>query len=215
MSPSSKKALSIGLLLLAAAALSRAEKIRNHFDSDALLQAPAFFDFLVLGAPGASDWKVTGGFNPPSAPNHVTQTVNARPADSIAVALRRNSVFQDGTWSVAIMRGRARGGIVFRMASEKDFLVLLLDAASGDARLSVYRDGRPAELAHGTAKIAEEWGFLKIDASAAKVSAQWNGAPLLEATDPRPAAGRAGMATAGPGLASFDEFVLDPAEEKR
>ena len=213
MSRSSKKVLAVGLLLLAAAAWSRAEKLRNHFDSDALLQPPAFFDFLVLGTPGAADWKVTGGFNPPSAPNHVTQTVTARPADSIAVAVRRNSVSQDGTWSIAIMRGQARGGIVFRMTSKRDFLVLLLDAESGDARLSVYRDGQPTELARGTARIVEEWGFLKIVASAGKISAQWNGAPLLEATDPRPAAGRAGMATAGSGLASFDEFVLEPAEK--
>ena len=77
MSRSSKKTLAVGLLLLAAAAWSRAEKLRNHFDSDGLLRPPAFFDFLVLGAPGAADWKVTGGFNPPSAPNHVTQTVTA------------------------------------------------------------------------------------------------------------------------------------------
>jgi hypothetical protein len=44
-----------------------------------------------------------------------------------------------------------------------------------------------------------------------RVTAEWDGESLLEAADPNPAAGRSGMATAGPGVVSFDEFVLDPA----
>jgi hypothetical protein len=64
-----------GALLLvfaaAAAVAQNAEKLRNHFDSDGLLREPAFFDFLVLGPPGEAEWKVVGGYNPPSAPNHV------------------------------------------------------------------------------------------------------------------------------------------------
>ena len=44
-----------------------------------------------------------------------------------------------------------------------------------------------------------------------RIVARWNGQPLLETTDPNPAAGRAGVATAGPGVAGFDEFVVDPS----
>jgi hypothetical protein len=203
------------LLLCAAAAGAQdatgAEKLRNHFDSDALLREPAFFDFVALGSPGSAQWRVVSGFNPPSAPNHVTQTVATRPDDSIAAALRRNSLFRDGAWSLAMRRGEGRGGIVLRMASEKDFLLLLVDLASGDARLSAYRNGRPTELAKATAKIRGEWGVLKISAAGPRISAEWDDKPLLEAVDPNPAAGRSGMATAGPGLVSFDEFVLEPA----
>jgi hypothetical protein len=208
--------LAIPLLLAAGAALAQTpaddRKLRNHFDSDALLREPAFFDFVVLGAAGKADWRVVGGFNPPSTPNHVTQTLATRPSDSIAVALRRSSPFRDGDLSLALRRGEGRGGIVLRMAGEKDFLVLLVDLATGDARLSAYRGGRAMELAKGTAKMSSEWGVLKISAAGAKISAQWDDKPLLEATDPNPAAGRSGMATAGPGLVSFDEFVLDPAD---
>ena len=205
------------LFLLCAAAAgaqnaATAEKLRNHFDSDALLREPAFFDFVALGSPGLAQWKVVSGFNPPSAPNHVTQTVATRPDDSIAAALRRNSLFRDGAWSLAMRRGEGRGGIVLRMAGEKDFLVLLVDLASGDARLSAYRNGRPTELAKATAKIGSEWGVLKISAAGPKISAEWDDKPLLQAVDPNPAAGRSGMATAGPGFVSFDEFVLEPAE---
>ena len=122
------------------------------------------------------------------------------------------SPFRDGGLSLALRRGEGRGGIVLRMAGEKDFLVLLVDLATGDARLSAYRGGRATELAKGTAKIASEWGVLKISAAGSKISAEWDDKPLLQAVDPNPAAGRSGMATAGPGLVSFDEFVLDPAE---
>ena len=204
-----------GVLLLvvtaAAAVAQNAEKLRNHFDADGLLREPAFFDFLVLGPPGEAEWKVVGGYNPPSAPNHVSQVMPARPADSIAVAFRRNTSYRDGTWSLALRRGSGRGGIVFRMAGEGDFLVLLADLATGEARLSSYRKGRATELAKGTRKPKNEWGVLRILAAGPRVTAEWDGESLLEAVDPNPAAGRSGMATAGPGVVSFDEFVLDPA----
>jgi hypothetical protein len=205
-----------GVLLLAfaaAAVAQSAEKLRNHFDADSLLREPAFFDFVVLGPPGEAEWKVVGGYNPPSAPNHVSQVIPARPADSIAVAFRRNSTFRDGAWSLALRRGSGRGGIVFRMTGEGDFLVLLVDLATGEARLSSYRKGRATDLAKGVRKPKNEWGVLKIVAVGPRVTAEWDGESLLEAADPNPAAGRSGMATAGPGVVSFDEFVLDPAAE--
>ena len=204
------------LLLLAAGALAQTpEKLRNHFDADGLLREPAFFDFVVLGPPGEAEWKVVGGYNPPSAPNHVSQVMPARPADSIAVAVRRNSTCRDGAWSIAMRQGKGFGGIVFRMAGEKDFLVLLVDMATGEARLSSYRNGRGTELAKGSSKVRNEWGVLKITAAGPRISAQWDGKPLLEAADPNPAAGKSGMATAGPGVVSFDEFTLEPAESSR
>jgi hypothetical protein len=203
------------LLLAAAAAGAQnrpgAEKLRNHFDSDALLREPAFFDFVVLGAPGAAQWKVVSGYNPPSAPNHAAQTLDSRPNDSIAVALRRNSLFRDGVWSLALRHAPGRGGVVLRMTGEKDFLVLLVDLATGDARLSAYRKGRATELAKATATFGSEWGVLKITAAGPKISAEWEDKPLLEAVDPNPAAGRSGIATAGAGIVSFDEFILEPA----
>lgn len=208
------RALPGALLLFLAASWVSAQKLRNHFDADAALRPPAFFDFLVLGTPGEAEWKVVAGHNPPSAPNHVSQIITERPPDSIAVAVRRNSTFRDGTWSLALQRAGGRGGIVFRMTSEKDFDVLLVDLSSGDARLTLYRNGRATEIARGKAKLANEWGTLTLRAAGPRLSAEWDGRPLLEASDPSPAAGRAGMATSGPGVVSFDEFVLDPAPEE-
>ena len=210
------KLLARTVLLAALAALpavpAGAQAVRNHFESDAIGSVPAFFDFLVLGAPGRAQWRVTGGQNPPSPPNYAAQTVDSRPKDSIATALRRNALYRDGTWSVGMLGGTGKGGIVFRMADEKNFLVLLVDLVSGEASLARYHDGSRQELAKGKAAIVNEWGFLKISGAGEKITATWDDKPLLEAADPTPAAGRAGMATAGPGLAYFDEFNLDPRQ---
>jgi hypothetical protein len=213
-----QRAAALCALLLAAAGTAVAQAsggaIRNHFDLDAAMSPPGFFDFAVLGAPGPAAWIVVGDKNPPSPPNQVTQTVPDRPADSIAVAIRRNVFFQDGRLSIALKWGGGRGGILFRMASDRDFLVLLVDSQTGDARLLSYRGGKPAELSRGQARFELGWGVLQIDASGADVRATWADKPLFSAKDPAPAAGRAGMATAGPGHNSFDEFILEPASEK-
>ena len=73
-----------------------------------------------------------------------------------------------------------------------------------DTALVAPRPPRPAA-------IDQEWGKLSVTAAGPQISATWNEKPLLTATDPHPQAGRAGLATAGPGSVSFDEFVFEPA----
>jgi hypothetical protein len=203
-------------LALVLASPARAEKIRMHFDADSAGRPPAFFDFVVWGTPGNAEWIVLGDTNPPSTPNKVIQTIATRTAGSLAVALRRTYSFQDGDLSVGVRRGSSgRAGIVFRAAGEKDFLLLLFDVANGDARLSSWRDGRETELARGKASIDREWSTLSVTASGPSLTARWNGKPFLTATDPHPASGRVGLATAGPGQTSFDELVFDAAPASR
>jgi hypothetical protein len=209
MSPKKAGALALcGLLLVASA---RAERVRTHFDSDSAGRPPGFFETVVWGSPGEAQWKVLADFNPPSTPNKLLQTVPNRPAGSIAVALRRSYAFEDGTISVALRKGAGLAGIVLRAAGEKDFLVLFLDVASGDARLWSYRGGKSTELARGKGEIDQEWGTLSVSVSGPEVSARWNDKPLLTATDPHPESGRIGLATTGPGSVSFDELVFEPA----
>lgn len=206
-----RRRLSTLLLAWAAAFPLSGEQLRNHFDFDAAFREPGFFDFVVLGPPGKAQWRVVADVDPPSPPNQLTQIFDGRPADSIAVALRRKAVFQDGTWSVAMKKGQGRGGIVFRLADEKNYLFLGIDSTSGEARLVSCRSGKTSELARSRADLRDRWGFLTISASGPSISAEWDGRPLLKASDPHPVPGRAGLGAAGPGLASFDEFILDPA----
>ena len=41
--------------LLAASGANAQTALRNHFESDSIGRQPAFFDFVVLGAPGTAD----------------------------------------------------------------------------------------------------------------------------------------------------------------
>jgi hypothetical protein len=198
-------------LLVAATSSARAEKLRMHFDTDSAGRPPAFLDFVVWGSPGEADWLVLGDVNPPSTPNKVIQTRDGRPAGSIAVALRRNYSLADGEISVGLRRGNGQSGLVFRAVGEKDFLLLLVNAATGEARLSSWRGGKETELARGKAVTDHEWGTLAVTASGGSITGRWNGKPLLSGTDPYPASGRIGLATAGPGQMSFDELVFDIA----
>lgn len=199
----------VALAALLAAAPARAEKVRTHFDTDSAGRAPGFFDLVVWGTPGKAEWLVVGDVNPPSTPNKLIQTVDERPAGSIAVALRRTYDFRDGEISVGLRRGGGQSGIVFRSAGEKDFLLLLVDGASGEARLTSFVAGKPTDLARGKATIDHEWGTLQVKTAGPSIEARWNGKPLLTATDPHTLTGRVGLATTGPGQASFDELVFD------
>lgn len=210
MSPK-RIAFAAALCAVLVAASARGERVRTHFDSDSAGRPPGYFDTVVWGAPGEAEWIVLADFNPPSTPNKLLQTVSNRPPGSIAVALRRNYTFRDGSLSVGLRKGVGLAGIALRAAGEKKFLVLFVDVASGDARLWSYRGGKSTELAQGKAEMGQEWGNLSVSASGPEITARWNDKPLLKGTDPRPEAGRIGLATTGPGSVSFDELVFDAA----
>ncbi|HEY1435304.1 MAG TPA: hypothetical protein VGG65_08000 [Thermoanaerobaculia bacterium] len=204
---------SLRFAALAAAALAAvpltAETVRNHFDTDSPMRVPGFFDFFVLGQPGPARWLILTDLNPPSAPNKLSQVEAKRPADSIAAAVRRNYVFQDGSVSTYVKRGGSRAGLLLRMADEKNFLVLLVDAGSGDAVLTSYRDGKAAELGRGRAPLSREWEKFAVTAKGPSLTVLFNDQKIFEAADPKPATGKTGLAAAGPGDASFDEFILE------
>jgi hypothetical protein len=199
-----------------APASARAEKIRNHFDSDSMMRPPGFFDLVVLGAPGApgtageAKWLVLVDKNPPSAPNKLAQVNARRPDDSIAAALRRSVSFQDGTVSTFVKKGAGREGLILRMKDDKNFLVLLVDA-SGDVVLSAYANGKPTELGRGHKPLERPWEQYTVKAEGPQLTVSFNDEKLFDARDPHPVSGRTGLAAVGPGEASFDEFVIDPA----
>lgn len=198
-------ALAAGLL---ASSVASAETVRNHFDTDSPMRPPGFFDIVVLGTPAPAKWLVLTDSNPPSAPNRLAQVEASRPADSITAAVRRNYVFQDGTVTTYVKKGGGRAGLILRMKGERDFIVLLVDA-SGDAVLTSYRDGKATELGRGHAKVDREWEKFGVVATGPALTVTFDDQKLFDAKDPAPATGKTGLATAGPGEVSFDEFVLE------
>jgi len=206
----SKLSRRFGFLLALSALLARplaAETVRNHFDSDSLARTPGFFDFAVLGAPGKARWLILSDPNPPSAPFKLSQVEKDRPAGSIAAAVRRNYAFQDGTVSTFIERGSGQAGLILRMADDKDYLILLVDTASGEIVLSSVRGGKAVELGRSSAPLARSWEKYSVAAFGSKLSVSFGDTRLFEATDPGPRSGRTGLAAAGE--ASFDEFILE------
>lgn len=202
-----------GLALLAASPLS-AEKIRNHFDSDSIMRPPGFFDYVVLGSPSPAKWLVLSDKNPPSAPSVAAQVETGRPDASVAAAVRRTYSYRDGTTSEFFKTGGSRGGLIVRYVDDKNYVLLLLDGKSGEAVLTSVRDGRSDVLARGKASFTEAWQRVTLEASGPSIQVSVGDAPVLAGTDPRPVAGRVGMAAAGPGEARFDELILESAEIK-
>jgi hypothetical protein len=203
-------ALAILLVGLLPPAAPGQERVRNHFDFDKGFGEPAFFDFVVLTGEGKTRWMIIPDpeHNPPSPPNQATQSETERPAGSLAAAIRRTYVLRDGVVSVAVKRQPGSAGLLLRMAGEKDYLLVLL-GADGAIEATSTRGGKTASLAKGRATLDREWNVLSVELSGPSVKISVNGTPALEATDPAPASGRTGLATQGPGAASFDELLLE------
>ncbi len=205
-----RSAVPTALALLLGAAPGAAETIRNHFDTDSMMRAPGFFDLVVLGPnPAPARWLVLADKNPVSAPNRLGQVELKRPADSIAAAVRRTYSFEDGSVTTYLRQGGSLAGLILRMADEKNFLVLLVDTATGDATLSSWRDGKRTDLGRGRIAFGRDWEQVGVAAKGPSLTVSFDGNKIFEATDPNPASGRTGLAAAGPGEASFDEFVLE------
>lgn len=185
------------------------EEVRNHFDMDFMMRAPGFFDLVVLGEAGKARWLVLTDPNAPSSPNRLVQTEARLPGGSIAAALRRSVSFQDGKASTFIRQGPGHAGMVLRMKDEKNFLLLLADTATGEVVLSSWAAGKAKEIGRGRAAFAQPWQKLAARLDGADLSVTFGDKTLFDAKDPKPAAGRVGLAAQGPGEASFDEFILD------
>jgi hypothetical protein len=196
-------------LAVALAPAAAAEQLRSHFDTDFIMRAPGFFDLVALGEPGKPRWLVLNDPNAPSSPNRLVQTERELPAGTIAAALRRNVSFQDGTASTFIKQGPGHAGMILRMKDEANFVLLVADTATGVVVLSAWEGGKSSEIGRGQAAFGQPWQKLAVRLNGADASVTFGEKALFVAKDPRPAAGRAGLAAQGPGEASFDEFILD------
>ena len=176
-----------------------------------MAQPPAFFDLVVLGetaSGGDAKWLILVDPNPPSAPNRLVQTNTKRADGSVAAALRRSVALQDGSVSTFVKKGPGRAGLVLRLVDAKNYLLLLADTLSGELVLTSTADGQTTELGRGPGTFDRGWEKIGAKLDGASVSVSVNDKQIFDAKDPKPASGRAGVATAGPGEASFDELLL-------
>ena len=125
----------------------------------------------------------------------------------VAAALRRNIAFQDGSASTFVKTGPGRAGLVLRLVDAKNYLLLLADTQSGELVLTGTVDGKVSELGRGPGMFDRGWEKIGAQLEGASVTVSVNDKKIFDAKDPKPASGRAGVATAGPGEASFDELL--------
>ena len=118
-----------------------AEKIRNHFDTDALFQPPGFFDFVVLGAPGAAQWKVLTGKSALASELCGTDPSPIVPRSRSRPPCAATWISRWGLVGMMMLRGQGRGGIVFRMADEQNFPGAAL-STSGSGERAFFPTGR-------------------------------------------------------------------------
>ena len=204
-------ALLLAAALTAASSPALGEEIRSHFDSDSLMRTPGFFDLVVFGEQSKETqarWLVLTDPNPPSAPYRLAQVNVKRPDGSIAAALRRNSELQDGTVSVFLKRGPGRAGLILRMADPQNYLLLLANTSTGELVLTSERDGKSTELGKGTGTFDRDWLKLTVKLEGGAVTVSVTDQKVFDAKDPNPVSGRVGLATTGPGEASFDELLI-------
>lgn len=191
---------------------ARAEKIRNHFDADSIMRPPGFFDLTFFGPETKVRWFVLTDLNPPSAPNRLVQTETQRPDGSIAVALRRTYAFRDGSASTMIKQGTGHAGLLVRVVDDKNYVLLMVNTATGELVLSSTVAGKTAELGRGQAPFSRLWQKFGITAAGPALTVLVDDQKVFAAGDPKPSSGRVGLATSGPGEVSFDELVLEPAD---
>jgi hypothetical protein len=110
------------------------------------------------------------------------------------------------------------------MGRAPGFFDFAIVGAPGPARWLILIDENPPSAPntlqqvdakrHGQASLARSWEKFTVTASGPELSVLFDDRKLFDATDPKPVSGKTGLATAGPGTAAFDEFILETAEAK-
>lgn len=217
----------LGRRLLAPAALllwlapARAETI--HFDSYERGKLPPGWLELNVDNGYPANWQVLADLSAPSG-MQVFAKMTFQPASSgLPKAIHQGPAFRDGSIEVQMKSlgslADEVAGLVWRYRDEDDFYFLSVDATTG--RVSVYRtqEGRRTSLGTVTAGNvlrsegpgSNGWNRLRVEFRGSHLAVQVNGAKLLDLDDSTPGwPGEAGVWAAGPALAAFDDFDVQP-----
>lgn len=174
------------------------------FDSDAAGTLPA--DFIsVLG-----DWKVAAEGTAPSSPNVLRQSGSFNNPDFPRVLVK------DLTFTDLKLKVRCRPesgstdeacGILFRAADSNNYYITRANALEGNVRLYrvVNRDRQQFGDAQATVTRGQ-WHTLEVSAKGSTLTVSWDGAPVINATDPTFARGKIGLWTKADSVTAFDDL---------
>ena len=215
-----KRAIGVAVLLVAGALASslpgaEPKTVHRDFDTDATGAVPAFFRFE--GTPGLAPerWKTIPDARAFSKPNVGVQIATGGEAGHFHFALSTQAgSFADGTVQGlakrAATKGFARGGVVARYSDPAHFVAALVDFQTQTVTLVSVRDGKAVALGAGAVQSDEPiWRTVRLEASGKTLRVSVSGRVVIEAQDPAPRAGAAGLVAEAPVPVAFDDLDIE------
>jgi hypothetical protein len=202
---------------LTAAALFAASPttIRREFDSDAAGGAPGFFRFEGSAGLPPEAWKAIPDATALSKPMTAVQTVSAGQPGHFHFALATQvPAFADGSVQAATKRaapkGFARGGVVLRYRNPENFVAALVDFGSQTVTAVSVRGGKAETLGAAQIRTNEPiWRTVRLAADGNRLEVWVSGNKAIDARDPHPQAGSAGLVGEAPVPVAFDDVVIE------
>lgn len=205
------------LHLLAAGFLSLAKPaIRLHFDSDRAGAPPSFLRFESTRGLSPTTWKAIPDARAVSLENVAVQTASSGGAGQYRFAISTEARdFFDGRIAVSVRKegscNPCRAGLAARYRDPENFLGVFYDLARSSVAVVRVEKGRARTLASGSVTSDEPlWRTIGVELSGPRVAVTVSGRAVLEAADPDPVPGAAGMLAEGASIVGFDELLLDP-----
>lgn len=201
--------------LVAAAGARAGEPIRRDFDADAAGGVPGFFRYE--GTPGLAPekWKAIPDANALSRPMTAVQTdPTGQPGHFHFALSSQPAPFRDGSVQAgakrAATKGFARGGVVIRYRDPGNFVAALVDFGSQTVSVLAVRDGRAETLGAAPIRSNEPiWRTVRLVASGDRLEAWVSSQKAVEARDPRPQPGAAGLLAEAPVPVAFDDVEIE------
>ena len=188
--------------------------VNRDFDSDAAGGVPAFFRFE--GSPGLPPerWKAIPDAAAFSKSQVGVQTVSGGSPGQFHFALSAQAGrFEDGSvegLTKSAGRGTAHAGVVARYLDPAHFVAAVVDFRAQTVALLSVRGGKAVALGSGAIQSTEPvWRTVRLEMSGKTLRVSVSGHVSIEAEDPDPRAGEAGLIAEAPVPVSFDDLAIE------
>ena len=212
--PLSRIGLAVAATLAAVCAGAAPNTVHRDFDGDAAGAEPAFFRYE--GTPGlpAERWKAIPDAQAFSKSQVGVQTVSKGQPGQFHFALSTQAgELEDGTVQAvtrAVARGVAHAGLVARYVDPSRFIAALVDFQAQTVTLVSMRGGKAVPLGSGAIQSTEPvWRTVRLELSGKTIKVSVSGHVAIEAQDPDPRPGRAGLVAEAPVPVSFDDLEIE------
>jgi hypothetical protein len=187
--------------------------VNRDFDGDTAGGVPAFFRFE--GSPGLPPerWKAIPDAAAFSKAQVGVQTVSGGSPGQFHFGLSTQAGrFEDGSvegLAKSAARGVAHAGVVARYLDPAHFIAAVVDFRAQTVTLLSMRGGKAVALGSGAIQSTEPvWRTIRLEMSGKTLRVSVSGHVSIEAEDPDPRPGEAGLIAEAPVPVSFDYLAI-------